>query len=130
MALQSARSTRQGLDQRRRNRGVKHDIAALEPPAIQRTKSWTCERVPRLFEPRVRPTTAGAPTVKEPRQFLDNGPTQRCRQLLAKRLLVAHARALQMARDQESHRPLRKRSQHFGVAVEKQTELHRHRLIR
>src|SRR5687768_4287682 len=126
MALQPPSPTRQGLGQGRGNRGLKYDIAALEPCSIQRAKPGTGECVPGLLEPSIRLATTGTPRVKEPRQFLDHRPPERRSDLLAKCLFVSQLRAPQVRRDQQPDRPLGKRSQQVGVPLQEEPELHRY----
>src|SRR5262249_15570736 len=122
--VEFARLTRNRGRQSRRDDGVQHAIALLDPGTVQNPKPRGPERALRPVELLVFLFRgSGPPRLEEPPQLLQLRRSKRRPDLLAKRLSIPVRRVGQVVRYQDSDAPGRHRPQQLGVALEEHAEV-------
>src|SRR3954466_184834 len=122
--LEFACLTRDRRRQSGRHDSIQDAVTLLCPGAVQDTESRASEGPPSALEAlNFLFAGSGPPHLEEPSQLLQLRRTQRCSDLLAKRVPIPVGCAGQMVRNQNPNGPGRQRAQQLGVPLEEHAEV-------
>jgi len=124
--LKLSRLSRDRIGKRGRDYRVERTVSLFDPYAIQRSKTRCAKGPSCAFESLIAPRLRAPPCLEEPPQFVQLRRAKRHSDLLPKGIVVTTGRVHQVVRNENAHRPRRKRSEQLRVAFEEHSEIDRH----